>query len=146
MNTSEAQKQSFANREVLRKMAVLQEEKKVEVGPQGPTTEQLLKLAGGEVDMTNISSGDGMKLRTVLAQRAIYIKKELEDKMAPKKGNPFTRYWAPLWQERPLDDSDESDDEEVYDAERAKVKEERKKKRMLQLKQQIAEKNMARNS
>jgi hypothetical protein len=83
-----------------------------------PTDEELYRLAGGALDMKNLGK-KGIDLRSVLAQRALHIKRKLYDQAvakglaAPKQYNFYRREIRPLLIDI-YHDSD-SEDEEVME-------------------------------
>lgn len=82
-----------------------------------PIPEELLYFAGGDNRMTWVKGEKGMKLRTVLAHRALHVEKVLHEEAvkkgfaAPKKTNFIERELAPLFKEG-LSSSSEDDDED----------------------------------
>ena len=85
-------------------------------------TEELLNYAGGDNRMTWAKGEAGMRLRTVLAHRALYVEKQLKqqkiEKGEAKKETFFEREIAPLFKEGLSSSSDDDDDEEVRRARR----------------------------
>jgi hypothetical protein len=83
-----------------------------------PTDEELYRLAGGSLDMKNLGK-KGIDLRTVLARRALHIKRKLYDQavakglVKPKRYNFYRREIRPLLIDI-YHDSD-SEDEEVME-------------------------------
>ena len=97
-----------------------QREQKVETYNK-PDTELLLELAGGHELMTNLPGAQGVKLRTLLAHRALHVKDKIHKRalkkrlpgVKEKKESMFQRHIGPIWRENAYHSSDdESDDEE----------------------------------
>jgi hypothetical protein len=103
----------------------------------GPTKEELLVMAGGDLSMVHGTGDAGTELRSVLAQRAVFIKKKLrkraiEQKKAPPKNESFyTREILPFFREDYYTSSDEDEEDEEDKQKRIKMerKAERKEKR-----------------
>lgn len=101
-----------------------------------PSEEELLKLAGGSLDMVNTGK-QGMELRSILAQRALVIKKKLHEQavrkglVAPKKQSIYRRELRPLFTDNFQFSSSEDEDEqdEVRRKARAAMKDKRKQER-----------------
>ncbi|KAJ1439312.1 hypothetical protein B484DRAFT_415932 [Ochromonadaceae sp. CCMP2298] len=93
-------------------------DKAEKTGFEPPTELELLQLAGGDTVMVTTGK-EGMELRTVLAQRALHVKKRLEDRaverelIPPKKNNTFWgRNFKPLFTDKYRGSSEEEEDEE----------------------------------
>lgn len=82
-----------------------------------PVAEDLLHFAGGDQRMTWVKGEQGMRLRTVLAHRALHVESQLHAEaakkglIAPKKNDWITREIAPLFKDG-LSSSDEEDEDD----------------------------------
>lgn len=85
--------------------------------PLNPTEEELLRLAGGDVDMIHTGK-PGFDLRTILAQRAVHIKQQLRAKALEDKPQLRSKYGQSFFQREIMPffvhrvESDSSDEEE----------------------------------
>jgi hypothetical protein len=116
-----------------------------------PTEETLLRLAGGHEEMVWRSSAEAVQLRTVLALRALNIKKRIEEQnqrlavktleegralparvRAPKRSTFFSRNIAPFFKDHFSGSSDEDeDDAEVLAARKKKLRDKNRADRKL---------------
>lgn len=105
--------------------------------PIKPTPEQLLKLAGGHAGMTWRSEAEGVKLRTILAHRALHAQEKLYDKAVaegrakPKSKSFFERNISVLFKEGLSSSSSESEGEEKAAAAKKKQRDRARAKRKL---------------
>lgn len=93
---------------------------------------ELLRLAGGHVEMAAMSGTDGLKLRTILAHRALHIKGRLRKRAIernlmkpPSNMNFYNRQIAPLFHDSYISTSSEEDEEK----DKAEAKARRQKRR-----------------
>eukprot|EP01035_Chromulina_nebulosa_P019721 gene19721-25649_t len=92
-----------------------------------PNDEKLLALAGADINMARVSGEEGLKLRTIIAERAIHIKNKLKDKaielniIKPKKKSFYEREIAPLFRSNYIPSSSSNSDNES-DEEKEKKK------------------------
>ena len=81
-----------------------------------PKTEELLNYAGGDNRMTWAKGDAGMRLRTVLAHRALHVEKQLKQekilKGEAKKETFYEKEIAPLFKEGLSSSSEDDDDDE----------------------------------
>jgi len=101
-----------------------------------PAEDFLLDLAGGNIDMAMVPGEVGVELRTVLAYRALHIKKKIvaraekQGNFSPKKKTFWKRNVAVIWEED-YESSDEEDEDERLKREHKEKKEKRKEDRRL---------------
>ena len=114
-----------------------------------PDVESLLELVGGDERMTNLPGLSGVKLRSLLAHRALQVKDKVHKSAvnkkiaSPKKFSLVDHYIAPIWRENVRDsDEDDSDDEEER-AIKAQEKAERKAERKAKAEAILEERNAA---
>lgn len=96
-----------------------------------PDMEQLLELVGGDARMTNLPGPQGVKLRELLAHRALHVKEKIHSRAvnkkiaSPKKTTFIQKHIAPIWREDALHSSDDDTDDEEEKALKANEKKER---------------------
>ena len=100
-----------------------------------PDMEQLLEMVGGDARMTNLPGAQGVKLRELLAHRALHVKDKLHKRAvdkkiaSPKKATFIQKHIAPIWREDVLNSSDEDSDDEEEKALKAQEKRDRASER-----------------
>ena len=105
-----------------RRKKVVKEEEKAFLPEDG----ELLEIVGGDVSLMKESHDDAMKIRTLLARRALKAKEKFRDKAVkenlakPKKYSFWAKHIAPIWREDYIPSSDDDEDESAGDAQQAK--------------------------
>ena len=116
---------TFDENQARKKKVVIEEKKYVK-----PSVKELLEIAGGDEFIVNDSSEEAMKVRNLLAARALKAKSRIRERAVdagltkPKAFDFWGRYIAPIWREDYISSSDEEDD---HDAAKQAVMEAKKK-------------------
>ena len=85
--------------------------------------------------MTNLPGAQGVKLRELLAHRALHVKQKIKSKAvakkltSPKQMSFVQKHIAPIWRENVINSSDDDSDDEEEKAIKLKEKRERKEGR-----------------
>ena len=114
-----------------------------------PDMETLLELVGGDMRMTNLPGVQGVKLRELLAHRALYAKDKLHNRAvakkitSPKKFSFVEHYIAPIWRENVINSSDDESEDEDEKAMKAADRAERKAERTMIAKAMMEERAIA---
>ncbi len=105
---------TFEENQARKRKVVVEKEKYVK-----PSMKELLEIAGGNEHIINDSSEEAMKVRNLLAARALKAKARLRDRAVdagltkPKAFDFWGKYIAPIWREDYISSSDEEDDHEA---------------------------------